>query len=79
MRISNFVNSSAYAERVEIVGRSAGLHVVVWFNAYEARHEEQFAKAAKETGFGIHPLSRLFSRVTDRRTGFVFGYAAMSA
>lgn len=68
-----------FADRVEVVGTSAGLHVVVWLDGYEACHEEGLAKMAAEAGIGIYPISRLFSRATDRRAGFVFGYAAMSA
>ncbi|WP_421580235.1 PLP-dependent aminotransferase family protein [Shinella sp. M31] len=68
-----------FGARVEIVGTSAGLHVVVWFNDFLAHDEESFAATAREAGIGIYPISRLFSLATERRAGFVFGYASMPA
>lgn len=68
-----------FGARVEIVGTSAGLHVVVWFNGFAADDEERVAATAREAGIGIYPISRLFSLATERRAGFVFGYAAMPA
>lgn len=68
-----------FGNRVEIVGTSAGLHVVVWFKGFGTGDEQNFAHLARAAGIGIYPISRLFSRLTDRRAGFVFGYASMPA
>jgi GntR family transcriptional regulator/MocR family aminotransferase len=69
--------TKAFGNDVEIVGTSAGLHVVVWFNRVKARDEEGFAGFARENDVGIYPLSRLFASPTDPRAGFIFGYASM--
>lgn len=71
--------AGAFANQVEIVGTSAGLHVVVWFNELEARYEQSFADYARQNGIGIYPVSRLFTCPGDRRAGFIFGYASMPA
>lgn len=74
-----FLNAMAEAlgEEVDIVGTSAGLHVVVWFNHLAASEEEHFAGCARQDGVGIYPISRLFAVPTDQRAGFIFGYASM--
>lgn len=69
--------SEAFGETVEIVGTSAGLHVVGWFNGFGSEVEEEFARAALAAGIGIYPISRSFSERSDRQAGFVFGYASM--
>lgn len=69
--------AAAFGERIEVVGTSAGLHVVVWFNGSAAEDEERLAGVAREAGIGIYPISRLFSLAMGRRAGFVFGYASM--
>jgi len=69
----------SFGKTVEIVGTSAGLHVVVWFNEIEARNEQSLADVARQNGIGIYPVSRLFTRPRDVRAGFIFGYASMSA
>ncbi|WP_426129362.1 PLP-dependent aminotransferase family protein [Pararhizobium sp. PWRC1-1] len=69
--------AETFGGEVEIVGTSAGLHVVVWFNQLKAQHEEDFATRARENGVGIYPVSRLYSTATEPRAGFIFGYASM--
>lgn len=71
--------TETFGARVEIVGTSAGLHVVAWFNGFSVNDEERLAVTAREAGIGIYPIARLFSLATERRAGFVFGYASMSA
>ncbi|WP_105385124.1 MocR-like pyridoxine biosynthesis transcription factor PdxR [Neorhizobium alkalisoli] len=66
-----------FGDRVEIVGTSAGLHVVVWFNGFRGEDENEFARKALAAGVGIYPISRSFSQQAERRAGFVFGYASM--
>lgn len=68
----------AFADDIEIVGTTAGLHVVVWFNTICSREEERFAEAARNHDIGIYPVTRLFSSPTDERAGYIFGYASMS-
>lgn len=69
--------ADAFGDEVEIVGTSAGLHVVVWFNHVAASDEERFAACARQEGVGIYPISRLFAAPADQRAGFIFGYASM--
>jgi len=66
-----------FGARVGIVGTSAGLHVVVWFNGLKSSDEARLAEAALLAGIGIYPVSRLYSAASERRAGFVFGYATM--
>ena len=68
----------AFGEKVEIVGTSAGLHVVVWFNGIDRVEEQRLVATALEAGIGIYPISRLFMREAERRAGFVFGYASIA-
>jgi GntR family transcriptional regulator/MocR family aminotransferase len=69
--------AETFGDEVEIVGTSAGLHVVVWFNHLKAQEEDNLATRARENGVGIYPVSRLYSTATEPRAGFVFGYASM--
>ncbi|UXT61240.1 PLP-dependent aminotransferase family protein (plasmid) [Agrobacterium fabrum] len=69
--------TDTFGDRIEIVGTSAGLHVVVWFNGIDSREEGNLANTAHEAGIGIYPISRLFAEHGERRAGFVFGYASM--
>ncbi|WP_041672057.1 PLP-dependent aminotransferase family protein [Rhizobium leguminosarum] len=66
-----------FGEKVEIVGTSAGLHVVVWFKGFDRSEEQRLAATAQSAGIGIYPISRLYTRDTERRAGFVFGYASI--
>ncbi len=68
----------AFAGHIEIVGTTAGLHVVVWFNTISSRDDQRFAEAARDRDVGIYPVARLFAALTDKRAGYVFGYASMS-
>jgi len=69
----------AFGNDVDIVGTSAGLHVVVWFNRLAAGDAERFAERARENDVGIYPVSRLFAAPRDPRAGFIFGYASTPA
>ncbi|MBY2919354.1 PLP-dependent aminotransferase family protein [Rhizobium leguminosarum] len=69
--------AEAFGDEVDIVGTSAGLHIVAWFNCLTASDEERFADRARQEGVGIYPISRLFAAPTDQRAGFIFGYASM--
>ena len=69
--------AEAFGNKVDIVGTSAGLHVVVWFNHLTINDEEHFATCARQDGVGIYPISRLFADPTEQRAGFIFGYASM--
>lgn len=74
-----FLNAlaEAFGDEVDIVGTSAGLHVVVSFNHLTGSDEARFAACARQEGVGIYPISRLYAAPTDRRAGFIFGYASM--
>ncbi|TPK88614.1 PLP-dependent aminotransferase family protein [Mesorhizobium sp. B2-4-12] len=79
-RRTAFLNAmrEAFGGEIEIVGTSAGLHVVVWFNSLRSDEEELFAEAARKNDVGIYPVSRLFAAKGDPRAGFIFGYASMA-
>ncbi len=70
-----------FGDAIEVQGSEAGLHVVAWFNDFDAAQEDQMARNAKQRGVGIYPISGLYGSergVADkRRAGFVFGYAAL--
>ncbi|CDN57156.1 Transcriptional regulator with HTH domain and aminotransferase domain (plasmid) [Neorhizobium galegae bv. officinalis bv. officinalis str. HAMBI 1141] len=70
--------ASAFVDHIEIVGTTAGLHVVVWFNTISCRQEARFADIARSHDIGIYPIARLFSSPSDERAGYIFGYASMS-
>lgn len=70
-----------FGDAVEVQGSEAGLHVVAWFNNFDAAQEDQMARNARQTGVGIYPVSDLYESgrrvAAKRRAGFVFGYAAL--
>nr|WP_246652398.1 PLP-dependent aminotransferase family protein [Rhizobium laguerreae] len=70
---------AAFGEKIEIIGTSAGLHVVVWFNEFAGRDEQSIADNARHNRIGIYPVSRLFANPAERCAGFIFGYASMPA
>jgi GntR family transcriptional regulator / MocR family aminotransferase len=70
--------NGAFGEEIQIVGTTAGLHVVVWFKSICARDEQRFAEAARNRDIGIYPVTRLFSSPIEQRAGYIFGYASMS-
>jgi GntR family transcriptional regulator/MocR family aminotransferase len=79
-RRSDFLASMtrAFGDEIEIVGTTAGLHVVVWFNTIASGEEERFAETARSHDIGIYPVARLFAAPTDLRAGYIFGYASQS-
>jgi GntR family transcriptional regulator/MocR family aminotransferase len=70
---------ASFGDKIEIIGTSAGLHVVVWFNQFSARDEQGIADTARRSGIGIYPVSRLYANPVERPAGFIFGYASMPA
>ncbi len=60
--------AEAFGDEVDIVGTSAGLHVVVWFNHLTGSDEERLP-AARGKKCGIYPISRLYAAPTDQRAG----------
>lgn len=70
--------TSTFGDDVDIVGSSAGLHVVAWFKRFNADFEIRIVEAAARNGVGIYPIASLYTGRRPERAGFVFGYAAMS-
>src|SRR5262249_34672781 len=70
-----------FGDAIEVQGSEAGLHVVGWFNNFDAAQEGQMARKVRQTDVGIYPISRLYESeqgvTAKRRAGFVFGYAAL--
>ncbi|QPB18417.1 PLP-dependent aminotransferase family protein [Rhizobium sp. 007] len=62
-------------DNIEVVGSSAGLHLVVWFNGLKPENEVDLAAEALKLGVGIYPVDPLYAGQRPRRAGFVFGYA----
>ncbi|WP_455854060.1 MocR-like pyridoxine biosynthesis transcription factor PdxR [Ensifer canadensis] len=67
--------TSSFGEQIEIVGTSAGLHVVVWFHEISAQHETRLIETAGAAGIGIYPVSPLYLERKPDRAGMVLGYA----
>ena len=67
-----------FGNHVEIVGTSAGLHVVVWFEQLLAEDEGRIGELARANGFGLYPITPLYATRSDPRAGFIFGYASLS-
>jgi GntR family transcriptional regulator/MocR family aminotransferase len=62
-------------------GTAAGLHVVLWLPGLKAADEEAFARAAREKGVGVYPLSPLFALrkgAKARSAGLMRGYAGLT-
>jgi GntR family transcriptional regulator/MocR family aminotransferase len=70
--------TDCFEDDIEIVGSSAGLHVVVWFKHLCAEDEPNLVQAALQRGIGIYPVAPLYLGQRPHRAGFVFGYASMS-
>ncbi|RDL48759.1 HTH-type transcriptional regulatory protein GabR [Ensifer sp. M14] len=70
--------TSCFGEKIDIVGTSAGLHVVVWFRGIGARHEARLIEAARAAGIGIYPVSPLYLARKPDVAGLVLGYAALT-
>ena len=70
--------TSCFGEKIDIVGTSAGLHVVVWFRNIGARHEAQLIEIARAAGIGIYPVSPLYIERKPVVAGLVLGYAALT-
>ena len=73
--------STHFGDAIEVHGSEAGLHVVTWFNNFEATQEGYIARQGRQRGVGIYPISALYGDAREvaskRRAGFVFGYAAL--
>jgi len=69
---------SHFADRIELQGSNAGLHLLVWFRdkALVGRERELIEQAARE-GLGIYPVSSLYLRAPPARLGLLFGYSGI--
>jgi GntR family transcriptional regulator/MocR family aminotransferase len=66
-----------FAERAEVSGVNAGLHLLVWLKGKRGGMiEDVFGKAAK-AGVGLYPVDPFYIKA-PRRTGVVLGYAPLS-
>ncbi len=70
--------TSSFMDDIEIVGTTAGLHVVVWFNTISSAQEAHFADFARHHDVGIYPITGMFLSSTNEQAGYIFGYASMS-
>jgi GntR family transcriptional regulator / MocR family aminotransferase len=72
----------AFADRVEVVGEAAGLHIALWLNEIGRDAEDSFVANAGEQGLGLYGITPFYAdkqhRHSEPRAGFVMGYAALS-
>jgi len=71
----------SFADRINIEGADAGLHIVVWFKDLPRSSETKLVEEARRKGVGVHSISSLYA--PDRTNhlpenfGLVMGYAAL--
>lgn len=70
--------TTCFGQTIDIVGTSAGLHIVVWFRDIGAQDEARLVDAASAASIGIYPVSPLYIERKPERAGLVLGYASQT-
>lgn len=73
---------SQLGDRITVVGSSAGLHVVIWFNEIPLECEQMLIDRAEKNGLGLYGVTPLYDRAdssTMPSAGIVLGYGALSS
>jgi len=65
-----------FAERAEICGANAGLHVLVWLKGKNGGKVADLAHKAHMVGVGLYPVDSFYLKA-PRRTGVLLGYAPL--
>jgi GntR family transcriptional regulator / MocR family aminotransferase len=65
-----------FAERAEICGANAGLHLLVWLKGRRSEMIKDVRSKAEKAGVGIYTVDPFYIR-PPRRTGLVLGYAPL--
>lgn len=64
----------------EVVGTSAGLHIVIYLPQLRSSDEPSLVTAARKGGVGVYPLTPLYAHPNANRcAGLVLGYASLNA
>jgi GntR family transcriptional regulator / MocR family aminotransferase len=66
-----------FAERAEVCGANAGLHLLVWLKGRNGGTIKDVAGKAARAGVGLYPVDPFYLE-PPRRTGIVLGYAPLS-
>lgn len=66
-----------FGGRIEVAGRAAGVHLLVWFNDIPPVQVSALIERASRAGVGLYSIAPYFARA-PQRTGLLFGYAALS-
>lgn len=74
--------AEAFGDEARVVGAAAGLHVVVWLNAWPRTQEDTLISRAHEAGVGIYPVGPLYASGAaapgpSSPVGLVMGYAGL--
>ena len=65
-----------FAERAEICGANAGLHLLVWLKGRRGGMIKDVQSKAEKAGVGLYTVDPFYVR-PPRRTGLVLGYAPL--
>lgn len=68
--------ASQLADRVEIVGTSAGVHAVMWLRDYHRGAIDAIAQEAARQSVGLYPVTPYYLR-PPARAGLLLGYACL--
>lgn len=66
-----------FGSQISIVGRNAGIHVMVWFNAISADMSERICLEALELDVGVYPIAPYYTS-KPKQLGLLVGYASLS-
>lgn len=64
------------ANRTQIEGTNAGLHLVLWLNDVALKDTDTLVNEAKTLGVGIYPITPYYVQA-PKRLGLLMGYAAL--
>ena len=65
------------ADRVEIMGANAGVHLVVWLRDVPPRGLGRVIAGAADAGVGVYPVAPYYIE-PPRRAGLILGYASLT-
>jgi GntR family transcriptional regulator/MocR family aminotransferase len=66
-----------FAERAEVCGVNAGLHLLVWLKGRSGGMIKDVVRKAEKAGVGLYPVDPFYIKA-PRRTGVVLGYAPLA-
>jgi GntR family transcriptional regulator / MocR family aminotransferase len=69
--------NQAFGNRIEVSGREAGVHVMVWLHDISPMNIDELTSRAANIGVGIYSVAPYFEKL-PKRAGLLFGYTAMT-